>query len=363
MDKLASKGRVVDADTHFWLPAELWQHYLAPEHREPIVSAFEKATEAVKPSSAYVRDAVDKLMKDRAADYPKERLEWMDKEGIDVCVIYPSGTGMLAYLKDGELAAAACRALNRWAAEFASNSPDRLLPCITVPWYDPERALEELKFAADLGLKMAFSSPVPSADYRWSHEVYDPLWAEMEKRGVIMNFHEFTRLAGNGSPMVAREVYRGEYPMTYLCGHTVEVQLTLMDVILGGVCDRFPNLIVGFAEAHAAWLPGWLEMLDSVWERPVTAQARIEKGQGDATMPSEIFKRQMYIAAFPDDRGLDTVASALGADCLTLSTDFPHPQKIEGMPAILDRAYPDMGDDVKRQILGGSFMKVLDRVA
>ena len=56
-----------------------------------------------------------------------------------------------------------------------------------------------------------------------------------------MTFHEFTRLPGK-SNAIARPTYSAVHAMLYLCGHTVEAQLTL---ILSG---RF----IGYLPEHYA---------------------------------------------------------------------------------------------------------------
>ena len=359
-----TKPRVVDCDTHFWQPIEIWEDYIDPKYRQAVRDAL--VAGGIGPQNAAtpeVRDLVAEAMKIRGGDHVKERLEWMGEEGIDACIIFPSGVGFLCYFDDSEVAAAACRGANRWAAEFASAAPDRLFPCIVIPWYDPERALEEFAFARDLGLHFAFSAPTPSLERRWSDPAYDPIWAGMEEANVIMTFHEFSRLpkGANRSNFVARPSYRDNYPMLYLCGHTVEIQLCVMDIILGGVCDRFPKLGFGFVECHAAWLQGWLEMLDSAWERPLTSKARREAGLMSEVSPSEAFLRQCFLTAFPDDRGLDLAVEKLGPDCLTLSTDYPHPQTTYGLIERFDKKYPNIGQEARDALLGGSIVKFMER--
>ncbi|WP_417620267.1 amidohydrolase family protein [Parasphingorhabdus sp.] len=345
-----SQALVVDCDTHFWQPLQLWESYIDEEYRDAIRQVID--TSELVPAAARVR--VEEAMKIKGGDYPEERIEWMDEEGIDVCIIYPTTMAFLCYHEDIDIAAAACRGLNRWAAEFAKAAPDRLLPCMVLPWYDPARALEEFHIAHELGLKVAFSTPTPSLERRWSDPDYDVLWQALQDKDVVMTFHEFTRVPGTASSLVARASYKDQYPMMYLCGHTVEIQLSMMDLLLGGVCDRFPKLKIGFVEAHAAWLQGWLEMLDSVWERPLTAQARIESGNADALSPSDLFRRQCYVVAFPDDRGLDLLVERVGSQVVTLGSDYPHPQTTYGLVELFDASYDQFDEQVRRDVLGES---------
>jgi predicted TIM-barrel fold metal-dependent hydrolase len=362
MADLKAASRVIDCDTHFWQPIELWASYIDAEHRDAVCALFGSGPVGEQ-VPAHVMAKVQAAMAVRGADHTEDRLAWMDSEGIDACVIYPSGMGLLAYHQDPDIAAAACRALNHWCADFQKAAPERLLPCMILPWYYPERALEEFHVAKDLGLKIAFCAPTPSVERRWSDKVYDPLWAAMQDAGVVMTFHEFTRIPGATSNFVARKAYKDQYAMTYLCGHTVEAMLSLMDVLLGGICHRFPRLQIGFVEAHVAWLQGWLEMLDSAWERPVTAQERIDAGRADELSPSAVFKRQCFITAFPDDRGIDLLVERLGSHVVTLSTDYPHPQAIPQLRSAFEAAYPSLPERAKRDILGGSMSRILEAAA
>jgi predicted TIM-barrel fold metal-dependent hydrolase len=354
-----TKMRVIDCDTHFWQPFELWEGYVDPKLHKTMKEAWETKT-GLHLAAPDIRKRQEEAFKIKGADHVKERLEWMDEEGIDACVIYPSGAGLLAYDEDMVVAAETCLAVNLWSAQFAAGSPDRLYPCMVLPWYDPKLAFEEFERARDLGLRFAFGAPTPSTSHRWSDPVYNPIWAGMENAGIIMTFHEFTRIPGAKSNFVARQVYKDSYPMMYLCGHTVEVQLALMDVVLGGVCHRHPNLAIGFVEAHAAWLQGWLAMLDSVWTRPITSKKRKEENwPGDDTLPSEIFKRQCFIVAFPDDNELDLLVEKLGSEVLTLCTDYPHPQTTYGLIKLFDGTYPNFGAKDRRNALGASMDRLI----
>src|ERR1051326_2885543 len=245
MTATAVKTKVVDCDTHFWQPLELWQDYIDPEFRQRIIDINptpmdpEKkklllATASAAPAPAsppttpgkpvvidgHVGGAAFSLEAQniRGGDHPVERLQWMDSEGIDTCIIYCGSAGIV-YNPDVDIAAAACRALNRWAANFASPAPDRLKPCMVLPWYDPDRALRELDSALELGMRVAFATPTPTANYRWSDPAYDPLWKALEANGVTMTFHEFTRQPGTPNNIV-RNSYRAVHAMLYICGHT-----------------------------------------------------------------------------------------------------------------------------------------------
>jgi predicted TIM-barrel fold metal-dependent hydrolase len=371
--------KVIDCDTHFWQPFPVIEGHIEPAWRERIREALgqvkttaesttDKAARAAyeRPMDAKIASADswvgikernERAMQIRGGDHPDARIEWMDSEGIDACIIYPTLAATLAFNPDAELASAACRALNRWSSDFASYAPERLKPCLMLPWYDPQRALKELDFALKLGLKVAFATPTSPAAHRWSDRAYDPLWKALQDNGVVMTFHEFTRIPTATSNRVVRDTYRDSYSMMYLCGHTLEAQLTVMDLMFGGVFNRFPKLPIVFVEAHIAWLPGWLASLDQQWNRAKSTQDLSDWVDADLT-PTELFRRQGLIVAFPDDLWVQQTVDHLSAENVLICSDYPHPQARYNVVRQFSEKYPALAPDVRNKILGGNAAKI-----
>ena len=350
------KRHVVDCDTHFWQPLELWEGYLEPAHKDAVV-AFFRENDGMKTVDPAVRKVIEERMAEPAGDDPQARLAWMDASGLSANVIYP-GAGLVAYAPEPQVARAASRALNRFAADFADADRKRLKPCLTLPWRFPDLALSELRHASDeLGLEVVFAAPTPDPHRRWSDPAFDPLWGEMQERGLVLTFHEFTRVGGD-MQLVTRPCYSDSYALSYLCGHTVEAQLAVMDVICGGMLDRFPELSVGFVEAHVSWLPGWLALMDSIWAR-VSSGYRSSGGSGSLPhFASEYFRRQCFIVAFPDDAWIPEVLRYVGEDNLTLCTDFPHPQTREHPEQTLRERHAELGEPLLEKVLGGNAARI-----
>jgi predicted TIM-barrel fold metal-dependent hydrolase len=357
MVTVKAKTLVVDWDTHFWQPLEIWERFIEPRYRDAVVRALAPPDNA---ADAKIRAQVAPFMAIKGGDDPTERLKWMDEEGIYANIIFPGVAG-IGNIEDADVQTAACRAANRWAADFASADPKRLKPCMMLPFRYPEKVLEEFHFAVgSLGLEVAFAAPTPAPERRWSDAALDPIWREMEAAGVVMAFHEFTR-GVQGS--VGRPVYRDAYPMMYLCGHSVEAQLTLMDLLLGGVYERFPRLPIGFVEAHIAWLPGWLALMDDSFPRTSTF-FKERTGTGTLSMlPSDFFRRQGFIAAFPDDTWLEETIRHVGAETVVICSDYPHPQTRYGVLDQLRQNHPDLPEDVRRKILGENALRIMPSLA
>jgi predicted TIM-barrel fold metal-dependent hydrolase len=328
----------MDLDTHFWQPLELWRPWIDPAHESAVV-AFHEATDPLSArnvESSRLDPAVVKKIRERqgnpAVEDPIERLRWMDSEGLYLNVIFPY-PAWFSFCTDPVIAAAGCRALNRWASAFAATNRSRLKPAALVPVLFPELAVEEFRYAnEELGLDVVFAAPTPHKDRRWSDPSFEPLWSAMQSAGAVMMFHEFTRVDRNELPIVIRDCYRDNYAISYLAGHTVEAQLAVTDMIGGGALERFPELQVGFVEAHVAWLPGWLALMDSLWGR-LSSKFDTSSGTGSLPLrPTDYFARQCTIVAFPDDVWVPQVIEQVGPQSITLCSDFPHPNAADRTP-------------------------------
>ena len=363
--------KVIDCDSHFWQPLALWEKFIDSRHHNAIVAAVDDviggtplpggAFLSAKTRGGAVLGALGKNHK--GGDDVNTRLQWMDSEGIDIQVIYPTMMALLPCLPDPDVAAAAARALNRYSADFASATPDRLKPCMVLPFYQPKRALEEFQYASgELGLEVAFCPPTPSAKRAWSDPEMDPLWQAMQDAGVPLTFHEFPRFPDGVTPLVARKSYETSPPMLSLCGRVVEAELALMDIILGGVLHRFPKLRVGIAEAFVAWLPSWLALMDHMWERSMhkpkteftgSRPSRGAKGpHAEFTiLPSEQFRRQGFVIAFPNDLWLEKTIKFVGEDNVMIGSDFPHSSAVPNAVETFKASTPDLSEAAQRKVL------------
>jgi predicted TIM-barrel fold metal-dependent hydrolase len=258
------------------------------------------------------------------------RLEFMDGQHTDVNVIFPT-LGMVGFanVEDADLGAAYARAYNRWCADFASADARRLRPAMLVPFNHPQRAVEEMRFAREqCGMTVAFANPTPPLGTCWSDAVFEPVWSALEDLGITLAFHESA--VGAGPSTVGLTRYRGRSRMLYLCAHTVEPQLAIMDLLLGGTLVAHPGLRVGLMEAHLSWIPGWLDLIDHLGDR--YREARV-----DAELTaSDVFRRQCFVAAFPDDIAVREFVDAVGLDNLVFSSDWPHKSLTEQHTALSD---------------------------
>ncbi|MCH9036679.1 MAG: amidohydrolase family protein, partial [Chloroflexi bacterium] len=226
--------KAMDSDMHVIEPPDLWQRYTEP--------AF----------------------KDRA---PKGFERWMGDMQIEL-------EGCLMPTEPEE-----------WATDKAQEQDDIYRHSHENVW-DPASQVR----AMDLELKAVFIRPNIVNERNWHDPYYDPLWAEIESLGIPLGFHE-----GSNANMNQVGNRFSTYMMFHTCCHPMEMMLSVVDMIGGGVFERFPNLQVGFLEGNCAWAPWLLWRLNEHFElsgRFESPNLKLE--------PTDYFKRQGYVSVEPD---------------------------------------------------------------
>jgi hypothetical protein len=132
----------------------------------------------------------------------------------------------------------------------------------------------------------------------------------------------------------------------------------MADLLVSGTLERFSGLKVMLAEAHVAWLPGLLALLDytyttvgagSPFVKSIPSRRNELQLQG---LPSDYFRRQCVLSAFPDDPLLDDVVAQY-PDNVMISTDWPHPVG-EGRRTVHDLAAASASGGTTQQLLEGN---------
>jgi predicted TIM-barrel fold metal-dependent hydrolase len=326
--------RILDADTHQMEPADVWERYIAPEFRpraprlqpggrENLVEGEPLTAEGKYPF--HTPDFIAALMKGmqrfvaaRETGFsPQSRLADMDREGVDVQILYPTVGGQLLgrEFKDPALLAACCRAYNDWSAEYCATAPERLRWAAMLPFQDVELARTEARRTAALGAVSFYVRPNPIGGRNLYHRDHFPLWAEIERLGKPVCLHD------SGSPHLPSYGDRMDTHTTgHILAHPFEAMGALMSLIWYGVFEAFPRLTVVHVEADAGWVPYLLQRMEQHWEFSGNAE------HPDLKMcPTEYFRRNVFVACRGDEMTLPSVLALAGDDNLVFNTDYPHP--------------------------------------
>jgi predicted TIM-barrel fold metal-dependent hydrolase len=228
-----------------------------------------------------------------------ERLEWMDRAGIDVQVM-SMGVGQ-PYLPDVEKAVAGARCANDAYKELVDGSDGRFAAfgCLPLPHVDAAlaetaRCLDELGMAGlNLGCSVA-GRPLEDP-------AFEPLWADLNRRRAVVFLHPL----GVGGPFI------DAFGLEMMVGSRFEDTICAVRLVLSGLTRRYPD--VRIIVPH---LGGTIPYL---WER-------IEESGGRRTdvRPKEEFKRLYYDSVNKTPAALRCFCETVGADRLMLGTDFPY---------------------------------------
>jgi predicted TIM-barrel fold metal-dependent hydrolase len=339
--------KIVDSDIHVVEPHDLWERYMEPglKDRAPRFASIEgsalegwqfegrvfpayidrperRRLARIRREKARVRHVAAGRYRDPAEDLrgddPRAMLAAMDREGIDVAIVFRTlGSHVIGVDGlDPDLSAAVCRAFNNWLADFCATDPGRLKAAAVMPVHDaPLAVAEAARSVRELGAVALVLSNHPVNERAWYDPAYDPLWAEAERLGVPVAFH--------GIQMAYQQHlgrrFMDNFALAHAVAHPVEQMLALGSLLTGGVFHRFPGLKAAFLEGSCSWVPWWLWSLDE----------RIEKFGDDERVPMplsarEYFRRQCWVSVDPDEDVVRYAIPAIGDDNIVISSDWPH---------------------------------------
>jgi len=115
------------------------------------------------------------------------------------------------------------------------------------------------------------------------------------------------------------------------------------------VLERFPRLKVAHLESGCGWVPFWLERMDEHWEHDSQGSARTTKEK-----PSVYFKRQCWVSCEAGEELVPCFVEHVGADYLTVATDYPHSDAVGKFPDLTVGALSansKFSTEVRRKIL------------
>jgi uncharacterized protein len=361
---------VIDADGHVLEPLTLWDEYMDPAFRDRAPRLFRdkdgkerlQVEERVLGSKKGLGligavGARDGVVCDDTISYsegrkggfdPHARIPDMDLDGIDAAFLYPSLGLFAGAVKDPPLAAAMCRAYNRWLADYCKPYPDRLFGIAMLPLQSIDLAIEEMRFARkELGFRGGFMRPNPYNDRMPHHSDYEPFWTMAEELDFSIGFHEG---ASGGMPQVGVDRFDGRGAQHIIC-HTMEMMLACMSMIWGGVVERHPRLRVGFLESGGGWIAPWLDRMDRHFD---------DQGFNDSglkTRPSELFQRNCWISFEPVEGSLKVLADYIGPNKILWATDYPHPDGFfPGAPKMIEERLAGASPETRHQVFAGGAM-------
>jgi len=258
---------------------------------------------------------------------------------------------------------AGTQAHNRWVVDFVSQAPTRRRGLLQLFPNDVDAAVSEIKWAKETG---AFGGgllvPVPPghAVEPFFHERYDPLWQVCEELEFPLALHNATV---------------PEMPMDQPASNTLALvkfslwnKSTLIDLIVAGVFERFPNLVLVPTENGIKWTLEAARLLD-------VALPPMKSGAQNRTMPmfggnhldtlrlsaEEYVQRNLRFVVSGQTANPTELAlrETVGVDHVMWGSDYPHEEgSTPQTPLALRWLFADVSQADTRKILAGNIAQL-----
>jgi predicted TIM-barrel fold metal-dependent hydrolase len=382
-----SEIKVIDVDTHLSEPADLWTTR-APAKYKDRVPQMRKVGERMvwmidgqhsigigAASVVYGDDTKARNMSfsiwnvdevHPACSRTKERLEFMDRDGIYAQVVYPNVLGFGGQLRgdamkvkiDDDLRLISTKIYNDAMAEMQAESNGRLLPMALLPWWDVKEAVAEAERCHAMGLKGVNinSDPHTHAMQDLSGDAWKPLWELCSDKELPVNFHI-------GASDASMDWFGSSPWPSFSPEKKLAVGSTMMfisnarvicNLIVSGMLERYPKLKFVSVESGIGWIPFILEGLEyEIYE----AGADVDKTL--SLTPLEYFRRQIYGCFWFEKRGLPEQIRRLGVDNCMFETDFPHPTCLYPTPLQeAAKALEGLTPEETRKVMSGNAAKL-----
>ncbi|MFW0791048.1 amidohydrolase family protein [Gordonia sp. CPCC 205333] len=234
------------------------------------------------------------------------RFALMDEAGVDLQIL--TATPASPHFEDEATAVDSARFVNDEYARLSNENPGRFGALASLPLPHMSAALTELNRALDdLGMRgAAITTSVLGQSI--ASPVFDPLYAELNRRGAILFVHP----AGCGaeSPLIS------DHSLTWSIGAPIEDTIAIMHLILAGIPSRYPDMKIVTCHLGGA-LPMVLERANRQimeWEAPDCPEA-----------PKDAARRIWFDTVGHDHApALQAAVASLGADRLVFGSDFPY---------------------------------------
>lgn len=275
--------------------------------------------------------------------YVKERLETMDRQGVDIQLL--SGwVELFGYDLPAEDGTRFARMQNEAMAELVREHPDRFIGLATAPLQDGDAAARVLEEAVrDFKLPGA-QIGTNVAGRNLDDASLEPFWGAAEETGALVLIHPLQSQVAGGERLRS-------YYFENLLGNPFETTIAAASLLFGGVLERHPRLKVCLAHG-GGFLPYQLGRLAKGYNERAEARERLKEG------PRSSFERLFLDTILHDQDNLQRLLEMVGADRLLLGSDYPFDMG-EDDPVGKVRGLRGLSEEERARILGGNALRLL----
>lgn len=366
------QGKIYDADTHFYEVEDAYSRHL-PEKFKKDWSFTSRVTadgnrcmyvgdRKVEISEGYVsaeghvpppgklhewlramkdgKDNVDMRVPPTPDMFNRDaRVKKMDEFGVEACTMYVGEmVACISYLNEPVAANAVLHAYNQWMLDdWGFNYKDRIYTTPVVTLDDLDAAIVEAKWLVANGVRVILMPMGPFNGRSPADPYFDPFWSILNEAGVRVTFHVSEaiymkdHMAVWGEPV--QQSRQRQTAFIWMHGYSERpVVETLSSFIFYNFFERFPRVKLCSAENGAEWVPSMLVKMDKC--RGMAKNGYWPCGQLKMR-PSQIFKENVFVVAYPEDDIANIIAQTGSSDFLLMGSDYPH---AEGVPEPKDFA-------------------------
>lgn len=365
-EEVLSGIQIVDCDSHFTEPPDLWTSRVATSMRGrvPVQETRDGSTAwyldgqlwsgiggntiargARKVTGEHIVQPFSEV--DPSAWDVKARLQLMDSMGVHAAIIYPNGVGFASNhifsISDLELRSEVLRVYNDWMLELQVDSNERLVSQAMLPVWDMDLTLKEMQRLLDKGIRGFTLSDKPAMlglpDL--DEPYFAPMWDLANQSGAVMNFHigsgGVRALQGDAAEIKQRllrpaetgksEMYWDSFgPQRRLAILATQMYMSnariIVNMCMSNMFDRYPNLKIASAESGIGWIPFILEAMEFQMDEMVTSDE--ERGL-QKRRPTEYFHDHIYVTFWFERVGPAKTLEDVGINNVLIETDIPHP--------------------------------------
>ena len=327
--------------------------------------------EEMHKTSSYREQNEKKLMSrknfDALGSFNKiDRSEALDLLGVKTQLVFPTSPNVwlesLEHSNKVDLLYEVASATNRAQTDFCSDD-ERLFPVTYIPLADIKKASSAAAEAIKLGSKALLIPWACPKNHATSHIGLDSVWSQAVEANIPVLFHVGTAdyvlpksHSINGLPAI-QDFHGGEEnfrSISYMAISQGPMQ-ALSLLILDGVLERFPSLMVGVIELGSVWVPGFMRQLDSAFE----AFGRHEKRLQDLSLrPSEYIERQVRVTPYPTEP-TDWVIEQAGPNIFMFSSDYPHVEGGRNPMGRFEKATSQFNESEKDKFFRANFEELM----
>jgi predicted TIM-barrel fold metal-dependent hydrolase len=304
-------------DLHPYMPAKWRRHF-----EERGVRTYARARDRYNhPNKTYRVDAVPEAGRAAGSDREFTLETHMDPFGITAALLLPQQPYGVTAWGDADAAYAFLAANNDYFHDAWVNFDDRYCLAVTVSPHNPLRAAAEIRRHA--GQPGIIGVQLLLMDRMMGDASFDPIYEACCETGLPIAVHQ----SGSEGCFYTSQSVAGGVPRSYGERHVVLTQVgaaNVVDLIVNGTFERFPELRVVMVEWGFSWLGPLMTRMDLFWERDPSAAPLIRR------RPSEYVQDQVTFTTQPLDElekrhEWDALFGPPGLDRLLLfSSDYPH---------------------------------------